>query len=134
MTSTITPTGKVSSHWKLLKSFINADEKDENVQRVEDRFPEIVSHGVHHASKIHTGKINGKRLKFVAFNSQSNIYATICDEGKITVFFPNGKSRKIKSDECLRGIIYATKSKQCVCWGDSDKLKVIALPNQLFLR
>ena len=115
---------KVSSHWKLLKALINS-EKEENAQRREEQCSQVVSHGVHHVGKINTGMTFGKRLKSVAFNPASNIYATILDDGKITLLFANGESKKIKSDEYYGGIIYATKTKQCVCWSDSDKLMVI---------
>lgn len=123
--------GKVSSHWKLLKSLINTDEEEENGKLIGidvDTFPKVISHGMHR--QLSQGKINiknppGQTLKFVALNSTLDCYATLNNEGKITVTTTNGKVKRIKSDECYTGMIFSTKSKQCICWGDSDKLKVV---------
>ena len=115
------PPGKVSSHWKLLKSFINTDEENErHVQGI----PKVISHGIHHQGKINIKNVQGQTLKFVALNSTLDCYAMLNSEGKVTVATANGKLKRIKSDECYKGMIFSTKSKQCICWGDGDKLKV----------
>ena len=118
--------GKVSSHWKLLKSLINTDEQDEKSSNGidVDKFPKVISHGIHHEGKIDVKNTPGQTLKFVALNSTLDRYATINNAGRIIVATVSGKVKRIKSDECYKGMIFATKSKQCICWGDNDKLKV----------
>ena len=108
----------VSSQWKLLKSVINTDE------RATDTFPKVITHGIHHQGKIDMQNKPGQTLKFVALNSTLDRYATLDNQGKITVVTADGKMKRIKSDEYYKGMIFSTKSKQCICWGDSDKLKV----------
>jgi hypothetical protein len=123
----LTP-GKVSSHWKLLKSLINTDEQEDGgyVKDIDiDKFPKVISHGIHHHGKINVKIAAGQTLKFVALNSTLKCYAVINSEGKITVATANGKIKRIKSEECYKGLIFATKTKQCICWGNGDKLKVV---------
>ena len=112
--------GNVGSHWKLLKSLINTDEQ------AIDTFPKVITHGMHHQGKIDIQNKPGQTLKFVALNSTMDRYAALNNEGKITVVTADGKMKRIKSDECYKGMVFSTKSKQCICWGarDSDKLKV----------
>ena len=120
--------GKVSSHWKLLKSLITTDEEEDggHVKDIDiDKFPKVISHGIHHQGKINIKTAPGQTIKFVALNSTLNCYAVINNEGKITVVTANGKMKRVKSEECYKGMIFSTKSKQCICWGDGDKLKVV---------
>ena len=116
---------KINSHWNLLKTLINTDEdeSDKTVKKVEDNPPKVISHGVHHVGQIDVRKNNVKALKFVAYNLESSNYVTICDEGKLTIFFPSGKSREIKSNDRYKGIIFANKTKQWISWDNNDQLK-----------
>lgn len=117
--------GRVSSHWKLLKSFINSDEQENGVKGVDvDTSPKVISHGMHYQGKINLKHAPGEEIRFVALNSTLHCYAIINNKGKIIVAMANGRVKRIKSDECYKGMIFATKSKQCICWGNSDKLKV----------
>ena len=119
--------GEVSSHWKLLKSLINTDEDNgKHVKGIDvDKYPKIISHGIHHQGKVNIESAKEQTLEFVAFNSLLDCYATLNNKGKITVVSSNGKTKRIRSDECFKGIVFSTKSKQCICWGNSDKLKVV---------
>ena len=112
---------KVSSHWKLIKAAINQKGSDDP-KKLDKKQPLVVGHGAHSVTSVPSDK----NLEFVAQNTFNDNYVGVDSEGKVTVFLSTGYKQSMDKNlsDPLRGLVYATKTKHYVAWGNDDNLRV----------
>ena len=81
----------------------------------------LVTHGLNHVTKI----AFSKNVKSVTHNFHSGQYAVLFADGKVEIYLKDGSQEKLKPNEELEGIVYASKSKIYVAWDKEGVLKVI---------
>lgn len=113
--------GKVSSHWKLIRDSV-VQGTGENPAKVDKKASLTVGHGVHKVSRI----TSDYGFEVVAYNTSNSQYAGISAEGRITTYLKSGIQKHVNKylNEPLCGLVYATKTRQYVGWGQDENIQV----------
>ena len=116
---------KVSSHWKLLKTFINKDTGDP--KKVDLKLPKSIGHGVHHVRDI----ASEYSLTYLTFNNFRQYYTGIDSTGKLCLLSTSDRQEVVMETNQLNnltGIMYISKSRQYIAWGEDDNHLKVTIP------
>lgn len=113
--------GKVSSHWKLIRDSVQRGQ-GEDPTKVDKQQSTRIGHGVHKLSSIKSDF----GFTSVVYNPSKSQYAGVSPEGRITVCSSSGVQKHINKylNEPLRGLVYASKTREYVGWGDDENIRV----------
>ena len=89
----------------------------------------LVTHGLNQVTKI----TFSRSIKSVTHNFHSGQYAVLFADGKVEIYLKDGSQEKLKPNEELEGIVYASKSKIYVGWDKEGVLKVMILSHLMVL-